>query len=74
MATVLHLVKGPLTDIAVESVRQQVAAGDRVTVIRLEGAPAPELPDGIDVRRTPEDLPYTDLLDLVFDADRVIAW
>ena len=74
MATVLHLVKAPLTAVGVESIRQQTEAGDRVTVIRLEGAPAPEVPGGVDVRRAPEDVSYTDLLDLVFEADRVIAW
>ena len=74
MATLLHLVKGPLTDVAAATIRQQAAAGDRVTVVRLEGAPAPELPAGVDVRRAPEELPYPDLLDLVFEADRVIAW
>ena len=74
MATVLHLVKGPLTDVATAAIREQAAAGDRVTVVRLEGAPAPELPAGVDVRRAPEDLPYTNLLELVFEADRVIAW
>ena len=74
MATLLHLMKGPLTDVAATVIRQQAAAGDRVTVVRLGGAPAPALPAGVDVRRAPEELPYTDLLDLVFEADRVIAW
>jgi hypothetical protein len=74
MATLLHLVKGPLTDVAAAAIRQQVAAGDRVTVVRLEGAPAPDLPSGVHVRRTPEELPYTALVELVFEADRVIAW
>ena len=74
MATVLHLVTGPPGPIAMASIRQQVAAGDRVTVIRLEGAPAPEVPSGVAVRRVPEDVPYADLLDFVFEADQVIAW
>lgn len=74
MASVLHLVKGTASALALEAIRRQIMAGDRVTVIRLEGAAAPDVPAAVDVRRVPEDLPYTDLLDLVFEADQVIAW
>ena len=74
MATVLHLVKGPASAVALEAIRQQTTAGDRVTVIRLEGADAPDVPATVSVRRVPEDLAYADLLDLVFAADQVIAW
>lgn len=74
MATVLHLVKGPASALAVEAIRQQVAAGDRVTIVRLEGAPPPDAPPGVPVRRVPDDVSYADLLDLVFEADQVIAW
>jgi hypothetical protein len=74
MATVLHLVKGPASAVALEAIRQQIAAGDRVTVVRLEGADAQDVPAGVGVLRVPDDLAYADLLDLVFAADQVIAW
>jgi hypothetical protein len=74
MAIVLHLVKRQAGAVALATIRQQVAAGDRVTVVPLEGAPAPEMPDGVVVRRVPGDVTYDGLLDLVFEADQVLAW
>lgn len=74
MAAVLHLVDGALTALAVETMRQQLAAGDRLTVVRLEGAPTPSLPHGVTVHRVPDDLSYSQLLDLVFASEQVISW
>jgi hypothetical protein len=74
MPIVLHLIKGTASAVALEAIRQQIAAGERVTVVRLEGAAAPDVPAAVDVRRVPDDLGYADLLDLVFEADQVIAW
>jgi hypothetical protein len=73
MPTVLHLLKGHPSDLAVAAIERGVAAGDSVTVALLEGAPGASLP-GVAVRRVPDDLSYADLLDLVFGSDRVIAW
>jgi hypothetical protein len=74
MAVVLHLVKGAATPVAVETIRQQAAGGDAVTVVLLEGAPAPDLPAAARVRRAPDELSYGDLLDLIFQADQVVSW
>jgi hypothetical protein len=73
MPTVLHLLKGPPSDLTVAAIERAVAAGDRVTVALLEGAPATALP-GVELRHVPRDLSYADLLDLVFASDHVIAW
>jgi hypothetical protein len=79
MAAILHLLKAEASPIALETIRQQTASGERVTVVLLEGAkpPAPEGradAPGFAVRRVPGDLGYTQLLDLIFEADQVIAW
>jgi hypothetical protein len=74
MRRVLHLVGGDLSPLAVETMRQQLAAGDDLTVVRLEGAPTPLVPDGVALRRVPDDLGYARLLELVFASDQVISW
>ncbi|MBI1735961.1 MAG: hypothetical protein HYR51_12370 [Candidatus Rokubacteria bacterium] len=74
MAAVLHLVDAELSPLATETIRQQLAAGDRITVVRLEGAPTPAVPGGVALRRVPDDLTYSQLLDLVFASDQVISW
>ena len=74
MPTVLHLVDGDLTALAADTMRRQLAAGDRLTVVRLEGAPTPAVPDGVTLHRVPDDLTYPQLLDLVFASDQVISW
>jgi hypothetical protein len=73
MARVLHLVKGA-DSLAVAVVAHQRAAGDEVTVALLAGAAPPPLPDGVTVRRVPEDLDYAALLEAIFAADQVVAW
>jgi hypothetical protein len=76
MAAFLHLVKADSAALAgavIESNLREVAA--RVTVVLLDGAPAPSLPSGVAVRRlAPGDLDYVGLLDLVFAHDHVITW
>lgn len=74
MAAVLHLVDAELSALAAETMRQQLAGGDRITVVRLEGAPTPVVPDGVTLHRVPDDLTYAQLLDLVFASDQVISW
>lgn len=74
MAAVLHLLTAGPDDLARTTMLRQVAAGDRVTLALLEGADAGSLPAGLDVRRVPEQLPYAQLLDLIFESDQVIAW
>ena len=74
MATVLHLLKTDPPPLAVAAIQRQIAAGDRVALAMLEGAPHPGPLEGVTVRRVPEELSYDDLLDLVFAADQVIAW
>ena len=74
MASALHLLKGSDVDLALATLASQLAAGDRVTVALLHGAPSPKLPPGVQVHRVPEDLSYDQLLDLIFESDRVTAW
>ena len=74
MADVLHLVDAELSVLADEMMRHQIAAGDRLTVVRLQGAPTPRVPEGATLRRVPEDLTYSQLLDLVFASDQIVSW
>jgi hypothetical protein len=76
MPGVLHLLKSdsaPLAVPIIEAMRGE--ANGPVTVVLLPGAVAPTLPPGVAVRRlTAGDLDYAGLLDLIFEADRVIGW
>ncbi len=74
MGSVLHLLKGGDSRLAAAAIAGQVAAGDRVTVDLLHGAPAPALPPGVRLLRVPDDLPYAGLLEAIFEADQVVAW
>jgi hypothetical protein len=74
MATVVHLVRADADTLAASTIEGQVDAGDRVTLILLEGAPDLPHPAPVEVHRVPEELGYGELLDLVFAADQVIAW
>lgn len=74
MATVLHLVKGGDTVLAVATVERQLLAGDRVRVALLGQAPAPALPAGVEVHRVPGDWSWDRLLEEIFAADQVVAW
>ena len=73
MGSVLHLFKTGATPLAVETIRQQIAAGDRVSVVLLDDAAPPPI-ERLTVRRVPSEIDYRALLDLVFEADQVIAW
>ena len=74
MATVLHLLTTEAPPLAAAAIRHQIAAGDRVALAVVQGAPPPAPIDGVTVHRVPEDLGYHELLDLIFAADQVIAW
>jgi hypothetical protein len=74
MATILHLLKSADTALARTVIEQHVGAGDRVTVALLPGGAVPALPPGVTIRCVGSDLPYTDLLDLIFQADQVLTW
>ena len=76
MAGVLHLLKRdawPLAAPVIDAMRRE--AKGPVTVVLLAGAVAPALAPDIAVRHLGDgDLDYSALLDLIFEADRVIAW
>ena len=74
MALVLHLLKGPPSPVAGATIARELENGDRVLVALVEGAPAPALPEGVTTHRVPEELSYSSLLELIFEADQVIAW
>lgn len=74
MAAVLHLIKSADAGLARAAIEHQQAAGDAVSVAVLHGAPAPEVPAGVRVFRVPDDLSWDRLLDLIFEADQVVAW
>lgn len=73
-ATVLHLWKGGEPGLAVATMARQAARGDRVTLAVLHGVPPPPVGAGIAVTRVPEELPWEGLLELIFQADQVVAW
>jgi hypothetical protein len=74
MAAIVHLVKGQASPLTPAVMERQLGAGDRVTVVLLEDAEAPPRPEGVTVHRVPEELTYSQLVDLIFEADQVIAW
>jgi hypothetical protein len=74
MTTILHLLKAEAPPLASATIANQVAAGDRVTLVLLEGAPDAGPIDGVTVRHVPGNLGYRELLDLIFAADQVVAW
>jgi hypothetical protein len=76
MATALHLVRGAGEPpaLAAAVVGRQLAAGDRVAVALLEGAPRPDLPAGVTVHRVPDELSYAALVELIFASDHVVTW
>ncbi len=80
MPHILHLLKPDTCQTALSVIEHQSRQPDAaVTVILLHGASAPALPDGVTVRRLANetgegDLTPSDLLDLIFTADSVVAW
>jgi len=55
---VLHLLKGDDTELLLNVLAQQQAAGDELTLIRLPGAVTITPPAGVTVLRAPEDQPH----------------
>lgn len=74
MARALHLLRGDRAALVGEVVGGQLAAGDEVTVVLLDGALPPPLPAGVVVRRAPAEVPWRELVELIFAADHVTAW
>jgi hypothetical protein len=75
MARVLHLLPHENASLAAVVIRGDVEAGDEVAVALLAGAGGPPpLPAGVGVHRVPADWSYEELLDRIFDADRVVTW
>lgn len=80
MPRVLHLLKFADHPAALSVIERQSREPDTtVTVVLLHGIGVPALPGGVTVRRlagdTSEgDLTASELLDLIFAADSVIAW
>jgi hypothetical protein len=74
MAAVLHVLKTPDATLARAAIEQGLGAGDRVTAVLLPGAGRLELPRDVRVRHVPGDCSYSQLLDLIFESDQVIAW
>lgn len=74
VGTFLHLVRGDSLPLAVKVIAAQCQQG-AVTVVLLDEAPDPDLPEGVTVRRLRDgDLDYAALLGLMFAADHVVAW
>ena len=77
MARVLHLWKADAPALAAGVLAAAVAQPeDAHTLVVLDGAPPPPgLPATVVVRRLAAgDLDYAGLVDLIFEADRVVAW
>jgi len=76
MARYLHLLKSdsaPLAGAVIEGTGRE--PDSLVTVVLLDDAPPPALPDGARVMRLGDPAPdYSRLLDLIFESDRVICW
>ena len=76
MPRVLHLWKADASPLAGGVLAAAlVAPGDEHTVVVVDDSAPPPVPPGVPVRRLAAgDLDYAGLLDLVFAADRVVAW
>jgi hypothetical protein len=74
MGRVLHVLKGVELTLALATIRGHAAGGDEVTVALLPGAPLPALPPAVRAIRVPDDASWTQLLELIFDADQVVTW
>jgi hypothetical protein len=76
MATFLHLLKGDSSSLATSVIEaNRSEPGARLTVVLLDDTAAPAFPPDVTVRRlAPDDLDHAGLLDLIFEADRVVTW
>ena len=74
MARVLHLLPRDAAARAATVIRRDVEAGDEVAVAVVGEAAVPSVPAGVAVHRVPSDWSYEQLLERIFDADRVVTW
>jgi len=74
MARILHLLPRDAAVLAATVIRRDVEAGDEVVVAVVGDAGAPSVPAGVAVHRVPSDWSYDELLERIFDADRVVTW
>ncbi len=74
MARVLHLVPHEAAALALTVIHRDVEAGDEVAVAVVGEAAAPAVPAGVAVHRVPSEWSYEELLERIFDADRVVTW
>jgi hypothetical protein len=73
MVRYLHLVGAEPNSLTAGVIAHPEAGAD-VTVVLLDGATPPALPAGARLLRLGQDVDYSRLLDLIFEADHVIAW
>lgn len=73
MARYLHLLKADAPALA-PAVIGHSTPDARVTVVMLDGSAPPILPPGARLLRLGQNLDHAGLLDLIFEADHVIAW
>ena len=74
MASAVHLLRRGDPALAIAVMARQLAQGDTVTAVLLDGAAAAGLPAGVTIRRVPEDLSHEALLELIFAGDSVVTW
>jgi hypothetical protein len=80
MPHILHLLKADSGPSALAVIERQGREPDtELTVVLMPGAPAPPMPAGVTLHRLAEDgsegsLTYSQLLDLIFQADSTISW
>jgi precorrin-4 methylase len=76
----LHLLKNPINAVALELLRSEAPQDSPVAVFLSPTEDPPDLP-GITVYQIAESstenghrIPYSRLVDLIFEADKVVAW
>ena len=76
----LHLFKNPMSSLALEVLRSQTPQDSPVAVFLSATEDPPDLP-GIAVYQITEsstengqNIPYSRLVDMIFEADKVVAW
>jgi len=73
MARELHLLKADAPGLA-GSLIARAADTATVTVVLLDASEPPPLPAAVRVLRLGAEVDYGGVLDLMFEADRVVAW
>jgi hypothetical protein len=69
----LHILRQPGDQLALEVVARQVADGDEVRVVLLQGAAETRVPEGAQGLAMPP-LQYDELVDLLSWSERVVTW